>query len=380
MIGSPRPLPDFALEVYLERREFEARYDLCGSDCESWSIEEILAFGNDDDRKRWSTMRLGYIPVQGSPELRDAIAGSYEAIAPDDVLCFAGAQEGIFCAMHALLEPGDDAVVLVPGYQSAESLPAALANVRAVSLEYRDGWHLDLARVEAALGPKTKLLAVNFPNNPTGCIPDRATFDALVGLCRARGTYLLSDEVYRGIELDRAKQLPQAADLYERALSLNVVSKAYGLAGLRVGWIATRERALIERMTKLKHYLSICNAAPSELLATIAIRARAAIFERNRAIVACNLPLLDDFFARHAGRFEWYHPDGGCVAFPRYTGAASVDAFCEDLLERAGVLLLPGSTFESPHAAVPHGRFRIGFGRASIEPHLRAFDRYLESA
>lgn len=372
-----RNLPEFALEAYLERREFEARYYLCGSDCESWTIDDLLALATDAQRARWKAMRLGYIPVTGTPELRAAIAASYERIESDDVLCFAGAQEGIYAAMHALLEPGDEAVVVVPGYQSSESLPAALGTVRAVSLEERHGWRLDLDAVERQLRSTTRLVSVNFPNNPTGAVPDRATFLALVNLCRARGIYLFSDEVYRGIELDPARRLPQAADLYERAISLNVVSKAYGLPGLRVGWIACRDRALLERMTHIKHYLSICNAAPSEVLAMVAIEARERIFERNRAIVARNLELLDAFFARHADRFDWYRPDGGCVAFPRYKGPESVDVLCQHLLEREGVLLLPGSAFRSAHAPVPEDRVRIGFGRAGIEPHLAAFERFL---
>jgi aspartate/methionine/tyrosine aminotransferase len=358
MIRSPFRLPDFALETYLERREFEARYYLCGSDSQSWTIDEILALGSDGERERWKRMTLGYVPVRGSDELRSAIASSYERIASDDVLCFAGAEEAIYCAMMTLLQPGDEAVVVVPAYQSAESVPASICTVRTVALDTQDGWRLDPQHLRTAITPRTKLLAINFPNNPTGAVPDLQTFREIVELCRRDGIYLFSDEVYRGIEQDSSRRLPQAADLYERALSLNVTSKAYGLAGLRVGWI--------------------CNAAPSELLATIAIGAREAIFARNRAVVAKNLELLDDFFARHPDRFAWYHPDGGCVAFPRYLGTEGVDAFCEDLLARSGVLLLPGSKFPSSSPDLPADRFRIGFGRAGIEPHLAAFERYLQ--
>jgi aspartate/methionine/tyrosine aminotransferase len=189
--------------------------------------------------------------------------------------------------------------------------------------------------------------------------------------------YLCSDEVYRGIERDEGKRLPQAVDLYERALSLNVVSKAYGLPGLRVGWIACREHDALERMLRLKHYLSICNAAPSELLASIALKARELILKRNRDLAAENLRKLDAFFARHADLFEWYSPDGGCVAFPRYVGSDGVEAFCARLVEETGVLLLPASMYRSELLATPADRFRIGYGRFGMDDALAAFDAFL---
>jgi len=189
--------------------------------------------------------------------------------------------------------------------------------------------------------------------------------------------YLFSDEVYRGIERDQAKRLPQAADVYERALSLNVVSKAYGLPGLRVGWIACRDRDVLARMLKIKHYLSICNSAPSEVLATIAVKAGGRIMQRNRDICADNLQKLDAFFARHADRFQWHTPDGGCVAYPRYLGGDGVERFCEQLVEEAGVLLLPASMYHSELLPTPPDRFRIGYGRLGLDEALAAFEDFI---
>src|SRR5262249_14315295 len=151
-------------------------------------------------------------------------------------------------------------------------------------------------------------------------------FDALVTLCRKHGIWLFSDEVYRLLDANTGiEHLPQAADCYERGLSLNVMSKALGLPGLRVGWIAAADRELLGRMERVKHYLSICNAAPSERLALIALRARDSILARERAMLAANLAALDRFFARHPDRFEWYRPDGGCVMYPRYTSPEGVE-------------------------------------------------------
>jgi hypothetical protein len=370
-------LPEFRLETYFAIWEFKARYHLTASDAETMELAELLALAADSERERWERLRLGYVQTRGTPELRDAIASTYDAVSADDVLCFAGAEEGLYCAMHALLSPEDHAIVLVPNYQSAESIPHSLCNVSGIALREDHGWALDLDALRAAIRPNTRLISVNFPNNPTGKIADRATYEALIELCRERGIYLFSDEVYRGIERDASKRLPQAADVYERALSLNVVSKAYGLPGLRVGWIVCRERALLDRMESLKHYLSICNSAPSEVLATISLKAASKILERNRNLCAENLAKLDAFFAGHRDRFEWYEPDGGCVAYPRYLGSDGVEAFCKRLVEEAGVLLLPASMYRSQLVPAPSDRFRIGYGRRGMDEALTAFEAFL---
>jgi aspartate/methionine/tyrosine aminotransferase len=370
-------LPEFRLESYFGVWEFKARYHLTASDAETLAINDLLAMADDEDRRRWEELRLGYIPTEGTPELRRAIADTYETVEPEDVLAFAGAEEGLYCAMHALLTPQDHAIVLVPNYQSVESVPRSICEVSGIALHERDGWNLDIDELQALLRHNTRLIALNFPNNPTGKIIDRQTFAQIVELCRQHGVYLFSDEVYRGIERDEGKRLAQAADLYERALSLNVVSKAYGLPGLRVGWIACRDRDLLARMVKLKHYLSICNAGPSEVLATIALKARERILERNRDLAAQNLRKLDSFFARHEDRFEWYEPDGGCIAYPRYRGSEGVERFCERLVEDAGVLLLPASMYGSDLLPTPPDRFRIGYGRAGMDHALAAFDAFL---
>src|SRR6185437_7484491 len=183
------------------------------------------------------------------------------------------------------------------------------------------GWALDLDELRAALRPRTRLVSVNFPNNPTGAMPDEATWRALAALCDERGITLFSDEVYRGLEQPPQQALPQAADLSSRALSLNVMSKAYGLPGLRIGWLAGRDRDLLRRLERAKDYTTICNSAPSEVLALIALRAREQVLGRTRGIVAANLPAFGEFFAQFGDLFEWAPPQGGCVCFPRYRGA-----------------------------------------------------------
>jgi aspartate/methionine/tyrosine aminotransferase len=368
---------NFALEVFFSKWEFAARHHLTASDAQSMSLSQLLAYATPADRKRFDGLHLGYTQTFGAKPLLAEIAKTYDTLSEQDLLCFAGAEEGIYVAMRVLLKSGDHAVVITPNYQAAETIPLSICAVTGVPLDEADGWALDVDAIKAALRPETRLVSINFPNNPTGAIPSRATFEALVELCRARGIWLFSDEVYRLIEREPGLRLPQVADVYERGVSLNVMSKAYGLPGLRIGWLACRTRAFLEECERYKHYLSICNSAPSELLAEIALKAREPILSRNRSIVEHNLDVLDGFFAEFSELFDWRKPDGGCVGFVRYKGADGVEQFTERLVSESGVLLLPSSIYRSELGPVPQDHFRIGFGRHGLEQGLAAFRDWL---
>ncbi|MGH2761637.1 MAG: aminotransferase class I/II-fold pyridoxal phosphate-dependent enzyme [Thermoleophilaceae bacterium] len=371
-------LPDFRLEVHFRRWEFAASHNLTASDAQTLTVGELLALDGDRERQRFEGLPLTYTPTWGGDELREAVAGTYEQIEPEHVLCFAGAEEAMFWAMQELVAPGEHAVITVPNYQSMESVPlAAGVEVDGVLLDEAADWRLHLDRLEALLRPTTRLVAVNFPNNPTGAVPDQQTFAQLAALCEEHSIRLLNDEVYRGLELDQSRTLPQAADLSPTAISMNVMSKAYGLPGLRVGWLACRDRTLLERLERRKHYTSICNAGPSELLATVALRNGERVRARNRAIIAENLSRFTALFASWDELFDWQPPQGGCVSFPRYLGPDGVEAFCRDAVEQAGVLLLPASIYASELAPVPADRFRVGIGRRGAEPALAALDGFL---
>ncbi len=371
-------LPDFRLEAYFARWEFTARYNLTASDAQTLSMAELLDLADDDARARWDSLRLGYTETYGLPALREAIAATYDSLAADDVLCFAGAEEAIYLAMQVLLGPGDHAVVLTPNYQAAETVPLSICEVTGVALRPEDGWALDLDAVRRALRPATRVVSVNFPNNPTGAVPEPGTWRELAGLCDDRGIRLFSDEVYRGLERDPGGPLPQAADASATAVSLGVLSKAYGLPGLRIGWVACRDRDLLRRLEHAKHYTTICGSAPSEVLGLIAVRARDRILARNRRIVADNIPVFGAFFSRFPGLFAWEPPQGGCVCFPRYLGQDGVEAMCTDLVQQEGVLLLPASIYRSELTPTPADRFRIGLGRAGPQQALDRWSAWLE--
>lgn len=370
-------LPEFRLEKHFARWEFNARYHMTASDMQSMSLKELLDLASEEDRTNFENTWLGYTETTGLPELRSGIAATYDSLSAEDILCFVGAEEALFAAMHVLLEPEDHAIVVTPNYQSAETVPMSRCEVSGIALDPQDGWSLDIDRLAEMIRPNTRLISMNFPHNPTGRILEVERFEALITLCRKHGIWLFSDEVYRGIGPGQVTHLPQAADLYERALSLNVMSKAYGLPGLRLGWVACQDHDVLERLARFKDYLSICCPSPSEQLALIALKARETLVSRSNQLIAKNLIELDTFFAEFPGLFEWQWPDGGCVAFPKYLGEDGVESFAKNLIEKAGVLLLPASIYHSDLTPVPQDRFRIGFGRTGISEGLDAMRAYI---
>jgi aspartate/methionine/tyrosine aminotransferase len=349
----------FRIERYYARYEFTTRYMLSSSDCESRTIADLLELEPDSHTRLLQTW-CGYTEPPGARELREAIAALYERIDPDEVIVTSCAEEGIFLLYHALVGPGDHAVVETPCYESAFALARSTgADVSEWRRRYADGWAHDLDGLERLIRPSTRVLYVNQPHNPTGTLMGRATFDRVAGLARAHGLVLFSDEVYRELEHDPDDRLPAACDLDERAVSLGSISKSYGLPGLRLGWLVTRDAVLREAILGLKDYTTICSSAPSEVLTAVALRNRHALLERNLAIVECNLPLLDAFFASHPDMFEWIRPVAGPIGFPRVLGFSDVDELCERLAG-ASVLLLPGSVYDEP------AHVRVGFGRANL--------------
>ncbi len=370
-------LPDFRLETHFAKWEFSAQFHMTASDAESMALPDLLNLATPEDRAAFENMWLGYTETYGLPELRTAIAGTYANQTADDILCFAGASEGIFAANTVLLDKDSHAIVVTPNYQSHETLPLAICEATGVPLDPDDGWSLDIDRIATAIRPNTRLVTINFPHNPTGAILPLERYRALIDLCRHHGIWILHDEIFNGLGPSDAKHLPFIADEYERGLSLGVMSKSYGLPGLRIGWIACQDHEVLSKMERLKHYLSICNSGPSERLAIIALKARDKILARNNALIDQNLPKWDAFFARFPDLFDWSRPDGSCMAFPRYTGTYGVEHFCKSLVEDAGVLFLPSTIYSSELGDTPKDRFRLGFGRSGLDDGLAALEAHL---
>ena len=365
----------FELERYFAEHEFRVRFLLSASDCESLTLQELLALADADGLALWDGLSLAYTESQGHPLLRREIARQHQTVTPDDVLV-AAPEEAIFIAMNTLLAPGDHVLVTFPAYQSLYQVAeAAGCTVTRWPLtpDGAAGWRLDIDFLRDHLRPETRLIVVNFPHNPTGHLPTRGELDTIVEIAAGRGIYIFSDEMYRLLEYDPARRLPSVCDLYERGIALAGLSKAYALPGLRIGWLATRDREVLNRCAAFKDYTTICSSAPSEVLGIIALRAAARIVERNLAIIRSNLSAAERFFAQDAGLFAWLPPRAGSVAFPRLAERMPVAGFCRDLLAAQNVMVVPGDLFG--HAG---NHFRVGLGRRNLPEALERVQRYLD--
>lgn len=364
-------LTPFKLERYFARYEFNAKYLLCCSDCESVTIGDLLKL-EPEAEEQFKNHWLGYTESTGASSLRQEIAKIYTGIQPEQVLVHSGAEEAIFLFMHAVLQPGDHIIVHWPCYQSLFEVAKSIgAEVSFWNAHEENGWALDLDELKQLVRPNTKAVVVNTPHNPTGYLMSRSDYEALNQFVQEKGLLLFSDEVYRESEYDAANRLPSACQINPSAVSLGVVSKTYGLPGLRIGWIATQNKNIYDRMAALKDYTSICSSAPSEYLAELGLRHRDALVWRNRGIIRRNLAVLDEFFGRHGDLFTWTKPIAGPIAYPKYLGG-DVEQFCDELVTRQGVLLLPGTMYDDRG-----NHFRIGFGRKNMPDAVNQLETFL---
>ncbi|MBN9377665.1 MAG: aminotransferase [Chlamydiales bacterium 38-26] len=369
------PFPHFKLEEFWKKYEFNAPYLLCPSDVESWSLGELVDLADPESKELWTNLRLGYTESPGHPLLRTEIAKLYTSLNSHQVLTTAGAEEGIYCTMRALLSPGDHIIVVTPCYDSLEVIPSEIgAEITRIALDPNQNWKLQLGSLQKAFRLNTKLLVLNYPHNPTGTLLDQEVLHGMVDLARRCGCYIFSDEVYRYLEVDEAARLPSIVDAYERGVTLNVMTKAFGLAGLRIGWLASRDVEFIQKAGSYKLYLSICNSAPSEILALIALRAKSTLLKRNRKIMLHNLNILDAFMERQSHRLSWIRPQSGSVAFMKLLMPIPIEQFAEQLVEKTGVLIMPGTIFD-----IAGNFFRIGFGRKDMPDVLERFEDYLNA-
>src|SRR5215212_122011 len=286
-------LPPFKLERYFAKYEFNTEYLLCASDCEAISIADLLAF-EPEAAEKFQNVWLGYTESQGSLALRAEFCKLYETIQPEDILVHTGAEEAIFLFMFAAFQAGDHVIVHSPGYQSlAEVARAAGCEVSPWRAREENNWALDLDELRHLMRTNTKAIIINTPHNPTGYLMPREDYDSVHKFAQENNLLVFSDEVYRESEYDPTTRLRAGCDYGEHAISLGVTSKTYGLAGLRIGWVATKNKKIYEKMALLKDYTTICNSAPSEFLAEVAMRNRNKLIARNINIITQNLSFMD---------------------------------------------------------------------------------------
>ena len=354
-------VPRFELERWQSIWENRVELNISESGVLPLSAGELLE--TEAERAALLGTRLGYPQTNGSEELRGRIAALYPGAAAGNVLATCGTAEANFLITWALVEPGDEVIFMQPNYMQVGLLAEGLgAEVKPLWLREELAWAPDLDELKRLVTPRTRLIAVCNPNNPTGAVLNEAAMAGIVEVAAKAGAWLLADEVYRGAEHE-GEFTPPTAGLtptfwgrYERVLCTAGLSKAYGLPGLRMGWVVG-EAATIDRLWCYHDYTAISVAALSDRLAAAALEParREKILARTRRLLREHYPIVNNWLSKHAGRLTHVPPRAGAIAWVGLPGVNTAE-FCEELRERKGVLLVPGEQFALP------GYVRVGYG------------------
>lgn len=367
-------LTPFKLEQYFAKYEFSAKYLLSCSDCDGLFQTDLLALADNETRNLWNNLTLGYTESLGHPLLREEIAKLYKGITSQQVNVLVP-EEGIFLTLNALLQKGDHVICTFPGYQSLYEIAEGLGcEVTKWKPEEENGWRFNPEFLELNIKQNTKLIVINFPHNPTGYLPTKEDFQKIIDLARKHNIYLLSDEMYRFLEYSESDRLPSACEVYDKAVTLFGMSKTFGMAGARIGWIVTKDQDLYTKIATLKDYTTICNNAPSEILSIIALRAKDKIVSNHLKRINSNLQLLESFFEEYKTMFQLVKPKAGTIAFPKLLGNISALEFCQKVVTQANIMILPSTVYDYDDKHI-----RLGFGRENLPTVLEKFKKYLVS-
>jgi len=370
-----RAMPDFALKRFFNQpAAATSRVNLSPSFAEPLGTAALLAL-EPGAAERFSALPLNYSTAFGAKALREAIAARYEHISPDEVVAASGGDDTLPSLFMALLQPGDHVVVHSPIYQPLAGLAAWCgAEIDFWPAVEAAGWAPSLAELERLLRPNTRMIVTNFPHSPTGFVPERGVLEEVIALADGVGAILVGDEIYRGLPLEGRTEAPSLADLTARAVVVSSVSKTFGLPGLRVGWLATRDAATLDAVRGFRMYQNSYIGAPTEFLATVAVRHADRILGGHLSLAHANLATLGAFIERNADCFSWIPPLGGVVAFPRWLGAESTSALSDRLLRDHGLLLAPSAYFGGGERHV-----RFGFGTSSTTEGLELLEEALRA-
>jgi len=347
----------FVMERMMSLFEQDVDYNLSESGVHPLKLRELLAHVPQGMEDLLDT-EINYPHVNGIPELRQNIAHLYDGATPKNVLVTVGAIEANNIAVQTLLEPGDQIAVMLPNYMQIWGI-AKNSGLELVEFHLReaDGWAPDLAELESVVTPRTKLIAVCNPNNPTGRIMTETEMDGIVACAEKVGAWILADEVYRGATRALDEENPSFYGRYDRVLAIGSMSKAYGLPGLRIGWVAAPVETIDEIWAR-HEYVTISATMLANKLAAIALspEVRPLLLKRTRDYIRRGFPILEKWMNDHPGKFSFRPPDAAAIAFVRYHLEVSSSEFAERLRTEKSVLLVPGDHFGIDHF------LRISFG------------------
>jgi aspartate/methionine/tyrosine aminotransferase len=347
----------FEMERMMSKWENVVDYNLSESGVHPVTLQKLLG----DDPERFQTLlatELNYPQANGIVELREKIAALYPGATPDQVLVTVGCIEANFITLQTLLGPGDEMALMLPNYMQIWGAAKNFGfQINPFHLQEEKGWALDVTELNEAVTPNTKLIAVCHPNNPTGAILTEAEMDAVVAAADRVGAWILADEVYAGAERLTDQQTPSFWGRYDRVLAMNSLSKAYGLPGLRTGWVVG-PAATVDDIWARHEYVTISTTMLSNKLAALALspEVRPRLIQRTRDYIRRGFPILDAWLEDREGVFELVPPQAAAICFPRYHLEVNSTEFVNRLMREKSVLIVPGDHFGLDH------HFRISYG------------------
>ncbi|PLX09804.1 MAG: aspartate aminotransferase [Marinilabiliales bacterium] len=363
----------FTLERYFAKYEFSTKYLISSSDCDGYSLDYILKQANQEELSLWNNLKFGYTDSSGSDFLRKAIINQYNYINEDEVKAMTPG-EANYALMNILLTKCDEIVCISPAYQSlyqvAESLGAKIKFWKPVKMG--EGFYFDTDDLNNLVNENTKLIIINFPHNPTGFVPTITEQQKIVEIASKYNTILFSDEMYHKIVHKPEYDIPSFCDIYENAISLWGMAKSFGLAGMRFGWIASKRTDILNDVVSFKDYLSICNNAAGEVLTTIALNHKDKFIDPNIEKIKKNKAIFVEFVNRHSDLLGFSDTKAGSTAFVRLNFDKNAFDYCEDLVKKTGIMMIPSEMFEYGNSHV-----RIGFGRENFEEVLGVWEGYI---
>lgn len=364
----------FKVEEWFNKYEKDAVYDLADTCVESLSIDELLKISGNCEKhiEEIFSKKLNYGDIHGSKRLKTAVSSLYCKQSVQNITITHGAIGANHLVMLSLVEPGDKVVSIIPTYQQHYSIPKSFgAEVKHCYLKEKNKWLPDLAELEELVGTDTKLICMNNPNNPTGALICDDMLNDIVKIARKSNSYILSDEVYRGLNHNGKPFSTSVADIYEKGISTGSMSKVFSLAGLRLGWIAAPQK-IIDEINHQREYNTISVGILDDFFAALAIENKDKIVKRNLEKISIGKKILADW-VKNEDKVHWIEPNAGTTAFLRYDAGVSSSQLCETLQEETGVMILPGETLELD------GYIRIGYGNnfEQLKKALSIFSQWL---
>jgi aspartate/methionine/tyrosine aminotransferase len=367
----------FGVEEWMDKYESDAKYNITDTCARPMTLKELFALAGEDREDFVEALfekEQSYGSIYGLASLKEEIAGLYETITPDDILTQHGATGGNQHVLFSLVRPGDRVVAFSPSYQQFCSTPRALgANVTVLKLRRSNGFLPDLDELRKAAARGLRLICINNPNNPTGSLIPEDMMKEIVEIARSSGTYILCDEVYAGVSQHDEDICPSVADLYEKGIATGSMSKAFSLAGLRLGWLATRDKAALSQFRRVRDYDLVSCSLFDESVAALALHHKEKILERNRAILRHNLPVLERWVEGEK-HVSFVKPKAGTMALVYYDLDMPSALFCHRMYHETGAFAVPGDCFEEPSS------FRVGYGHdaETLERGLQAVSEFFK--